>query len=52
MASEEGLSQNEIELQKTLFAMPEMVKVLYEDYLKRERPFQGESSKQDKNEEG
>jgi hypothetical protein len=31
MASEEGMSQNMIELQKTLFAMSEMVKVLYED---------------------
>jgi hypothetical protein len=35
MASEEGMSQNEIELQKTLFAMSEMVKVLYEDYLEQ-----------------
>ena len=29
-----------------------MVKVLYEDYLERKRPFQGESSKQEKSEEG
>jgi hypothetical protein len=29
-----------------------MVKVLYEDYLEWKRPFQGESSKQDKSEEG
>jgi hypothetical protein len=33
MALEEGMSQNEIELQKTLFTMSKMVKVLYEDYL-------------------
>jgi hypothetical protein len=37
MASEEGMSQNEIELQKTLFSMSEMVKVLYEDYLECKR---------------
>jgi hypothetical protein len=52
MASEEGMSQNEIELQKTLFSMSKMVKVVYEDYLEWKRPFQGESSKQDKSEEG
>jgi hypothetical protein len=52
MASEEGMSQNEIELQKNLFAMSDMVKVLYEDYLEWKRPFQGESSKQYKSEEG
>ena len=52
MASKEGMSQNEIELQKNLFAMSYMVKVLYEDYLERKRPFQGESSKQDKSEVG
>jgi hypothetical protein len=40
-----------IELQKTLFAMSKMVKVLYEDYWEHKRPFQGESSKQDKSEE-
>jgi hypothetical protein len=39
MASEEGKSQNEIELQQTLFTMSKMVKVLYEDYLERKRPF-------------
>jgi hypothetical protein len=33
MASKEGMSQNEIKLQKTLFTMSEMVKALYEDYL-------------------
>jgi hypothetical protein len=52
MASEERMSQNEIELQKTLFAMSEMVKVLCEDYLEHKRPFQGEYSKKDKSEEG
>jgi hypothetical protein len=52
MASEEGMSLNEIELQKTLFVVFEMAKVLYEDYLEQKRPFQGESSKQDKSEEG
>jgi hypothetical protein len=52
MASDEGISQNEIELQKTLFSMSEMLKVLYGDYLEWKRPFQGESSKQNKCEEG
>jgi hypothetical protein len=52
MASEEGMSQNEIELQNNLFAMSDMVKVLYEDYLEWKRPFQGESSKQVKSEQG
>jgi hypothetical protein len=52
MASEEGMSQNKIEFQKTFFAISEMVKVLYDDYLEQKRPFQGESSKQDKSEEG
>jgi hypothetical protein len=33
MESEEGLSQIEREFQKTFFAMPEMVKVLYDGYL-------------------
>jgi hypothetical protein len=33
MASEEGLSQDEKEFQKTFLAMSEMVKALYEDYL-------------------
>jgi hypothetical protein len=45
IALEEGMYQNEIELQKTLFTMSEMVKVLYEDYLEQKRPFQGEYSK-------
>jgi hypothetical protein len=52
MASEEGMSQNTIELKNTLFSISEMVKVLYEDYLEWKRPFQGESSKQKKIEEG
>jgi hypothetical protein len=52
MASEEGLSQNERECQTTFFAMSKMVKVLYDDYLERKRSVQGESSKQDKSEEG
>jgi hypothetical protein len=34
MASKEGLSLDEKEFQKTFFAMSEMVKVFYEDYLK------------------
>jgi hypothetical protein len=33
MALEDVMSQNEVKLQRTLFAMSEMVKVLYEDYL-------------------
>jgi hypothetical protein len=33
MASEEGIYQDEKEFQKTFFAMSEMIKVLYEDYL-------------------
>jgi hypothetical protein len=33
MAYEEGMYQNEIEFQNTFFAMSEMVKVLYDDYL-------------------
>ena len=52
MASKEGLSQNEREFQKTFFSMSKMVKVLYDDYLERKRPVQGESSKKAKSEEG
>jgi hypothetical protein len=43
MTLEEGLSQNEREFQRTFFDMSEMVKVAYDDYLERKRPFQGES---------
>jgi hypothetical protein len=51
MASEEGLSHEKKEFQKTFFAMSEMMKVLYEDYMERKRPILGEYSKV-KNEEG
>jgi hypothetical protein len=33
MTSKEGLSHDKIEFRKTFFAMPEMEKVLYDDYL-------------------
>jgi hypothetical protein len=33
MASKKGMSQNEIEFQKTFFSISEMIKVLYPDYL-------------------
>jgi hypothetical protein len=52
MASEEGLSQNEREFQRNFFSISEMVKVLYDDYLERKRPVQGEPSKKSKSEEG
>jgi hypothetical protein len=52
MTSKKGMSQNKIELQKTLFSTSKMVKVLYDDYLEQKRHFQGQSSKQDKSEEG
>jgi hypothetical protein len=45
MASKEGLSLDEKEFRKTFFAMSEMMKVLYEDYLERKRPNLGEYSK-------
>jgi hypothetical protein len=45
MASEEGLYHDEKEFRKTFFAMSEMMKVLYEDYLEQKRPVLGESSK-------
>jgi hypothetical protein len=51
MASEEGLSHEEKEFRKTFFAMSEMVKALYDDYLNQKRPILGESSKI-KSEEG
>jgi hypothetical protein len=52
MASEERLSQQEREFQRTFFAMSEMVKVLYEDYLEHKRAIEGEYSNQDNSEEG
>jgi hypothetical protein len=52
MASEEALSQQEREFQRTFFSMLDMVKVLYDDYLERKRHVQGEYSKQNKSEEG
>jgi hypothetical protein len=51
MASEDELSHNEIDFQKTFFAMSEMVKVIYDDYLERKRLIPGEYSKE-KGEEG
>jgi hypothetical protein len=45
MASEEGLFQDEKEFKKTFFAMSEMMKVLYEDYLEWKRLNLGEYSK-------
>jgi hypothetical protein len=48
MASKEGLSQDEKDMRKTLFAMVEMVKVLYEDYLERKRLVQEKASKNNK----
>jgi hypothetical protein len=45
MALEEGLSHEEKEFRKTFFAMLEMMKVLYEDYLEWKRAVLGESSK-------
>jgi hypothetical protein len=51
MAPKEGLSHSEIEFQKSLFAMSEMVKVLYDNYLEQKTPILGESSKT-KSEEG
>jgi hypothetical protein len=52
MALEEGLSQNEREFQRTFFAMSEMVKALYDDYLEQKRSVQWEYSKKSKSEEG
>ena len=51
MASKEGLSQDEKDFRNTLFAMAEMVNVLYEDYLEKKRLIQGKYSKNDKREE-
>jgi hypothetical protein len=43
MAVEEELFSDEKEFQKTFFAMSEMMKVLYDDYLELKRPNLGES---------
>ena len=45
MASEEGLSHDEKEFRKTFFAMSEMMKVLYDDYLEQKHLNLIESSK-------
>jgi hypothetical protein len=45
MASEDKLSNEEKEFRKNFFAMLEMMKVLYKDYLEWKRPNLGESSK-------
>jgi hypothetical protein len=50
MASK-GLSQDEKDFRNTLFAMVEMVKLLYEDYLEQKRSIQGKSSNNDKSKE-
>jgi hypothetical protein len=52
MAAKEGLSQDEKDMQKNLFSMSDMVKVLYEDYLEQNRSVQGKYSKNKKGEEG
>jgi len=51
MASEEGLSHDKVDFRKTFFAMSEMMKVLYDDYLERKRLILGESL-EGKSEEG
>jgi hypothetical protein len=52
MESIGGLSQDEKDMRKTLLAMSEMVKVLYEDYLERKRSIQEKDSKNNKVKEG
>jgi hypothetical protein len=52
MASIGGLSQYEKEFNNSVFSRVEMVKVLYEDYLKRKRSVQEKSSKNNKGKEG
>jgi hypothetical protein len=47
-----GLSQDEKEFINSVFAMSEMVKVLYEDYLERKRSAQVKASKNNKGKEG
>jgi hypothetical protein len=44
MALKEVFSNDEKEFQKSFFAMSEMMKVLYEDYLEWKRPNLGEYS--------
>jgi hypothetical protein len=51
MESKEGLSQDDKDMQKALFYMSEMVKVLYEDYLQRKRSVQEKASKNNKRKE-
>ena len=51
MASIGGLSQNEKEFRDSVFAMAEMVKVLYEDYLERKSTVQAKTSKNNKGKE-
>jgi hypothetical protein len=41
MASKEGRSQSEREFQRTFFAMSNMVKVMYDDYLEQKDRFKG-----------
>jgi hypothetical protein len=52
MASTGGLSQDEKDIQNSVFSMAEMVKVLYEDYLERKRSVQEKASKNNKVKEG
>ena len=48
MASTGGLSQDEKKFRDSVFAMAEMVKVLYEDYLERKSMVQVKDSKNNK----
>ena len=47
-----GISQDEKEFINSVFAMSEMVKVLYEDYLERKRLVQEKDSKNNKGKDG
>jgi hypothetical protein len=51
MASTGGLSQDEKKFRDSVFAMAEMVKVLYEDYLERKSTVQVKASKNNKGKE-
>jgi hypothetical protein len=51
MASTGGLSQDEKKFRDSVFAMAEMVKVLYEDYLERKNTVQEKASKNNKGKE-